>query len=77
MKKHWHINPLPPPDESTDGGFVSFALLLFVIIGPLIYFGPELRTIETWLVDIYRTVVGSYRSGTGSSPSLNKVRLGT
>ena len=56
MKKHWHINPLPPPDESTDGGFVSFALLLFVIIGPLIYFGPELRTIETWLVDIYRTV---------------------
>ena len=58
MKQHWHINPLPPPDESTDGndGFVSFALLLFVIIGPLIYFGPELRTIETWIVDGYWTV---------------------
>lgn len=39
------INPLPPPDESTGGndGFVSFALLVFVIIAPIFYFGPVLR----------------------------------
>jgi hypothetical protein len=31
-------------------------LLVFAIIGPLIYFGPELRAIETGIIDGYRMV---------------------
>jgi hypothetical protein len=56
MKHHWHIDPLPPPEESRDSpeGFFSLALLVFVIIGPLIYFGPKLRVVEAWMADTYR-----------------------
>jgi hypothetical protein len=58
MKHHWDIDPLPPPEESRDSpeGFFSFALLMFVIIGPLVYFGPELRVVETWMVDVHLTI---------------------
>jgi hypothetical protein len=31
-------------------------MLAFIIVGPLIYFGPALRTTEAWLVGGYRTV---------------------
>lgn len=57
---HWHTNPLLPPDGSHDGadGFISIALLVFVIIAPLIYFGHELGMVESWLVDAYRTIEG-------------------
>lgn len=58
MKQHWHIDPLPPPEESTDReeGFISFALLVFVIVGPIIYLGPLLRSIEAWAMNIYQTI---------------------
>jgi hypothetical protein len=60
MKQHWHVNPLPPPESVSDGrdGFTSFVLIVFAIIGPLIYFGSELRMVEVWLVDAYRTIDG-------------------
>lgn len=61
MKQHWHINPLPPP-KGSDGdhpnGTSMYLLLAFVVIGPLIYFGPELRAVETWIVSTYSTVEG-------------------
>lgn len=46
---------LPPPDGSEDGpdGFIAVAILAFVVVGPLIYFGPQLGTVETWFVDMY------------------------
>ena len=58
MKQHWQSDPLPPPEESTDGedGFISFALLVFVIIGPIIYFAPVLRSVEAWAMNVYQTI---------------------
>ncbi|TGS85158.1 MAG: hypothetical protein E5V74_03215 [Mesorhizobium sp.] len=58
MRQHWHIKPLPPPDDSADrpDGFVGFALLALIVIGPLILFGHELGAMETWLVDVYKAV---------------------
>lgn len=61
MKQHWHINPLPPPPEDTTdngNGFDTFLLLAFAIIAPLIYFGPELRAVEAWIVNAYGIVEG-------------------
>lgn len=58
MKSDWRNNQLPPPEGSEDrpDGFVSIAILAFAIVAPLIYFGPELGTVEMWLVGLYRTV---------------------
>jgi hypothetical protein len=58
VKQHWQIAPVPPPDDSTAGldGFVSFALLAFGILAPLIYFGAELRAVEAWIIEIYSVV---------------------
>ncbi len=51
---------LPPPDGSEDrpDGFTAVAILAFVVIGPLIYFGPQLGAVETWCVDVYHTIEG-------------------
>ena len=53
MKQNWQIDPVPPPENSASGmdGFISLALLVFAIVGPLIYFGDELGTLETMVVD--------------------------
>ena len=61
MKRHWDINPLPPPEGSEYQGLDSisaYLLLAFVVVGPLIYFGPQLRMIEAWIVKAYSTVEG-------------------
>lgn len=49
---------LPPPEGSEDrpDGFVSLAILAFVLVAPLIYFGPQLGAIESWFVDIHWTI---------------------
>jgi hypothetical protein len=49
---------LPPPDGSEDrpDGFISLAILAFAVVGPLIYFGPELGVIEAWLTGAYRMI---------------------
>lgn len=61
MKHHWHIDPLPPPEHSNDNrsdGVSMYLLLAFVVVAPLIYFGPELRSVEAWIVSAYSTVEG-------------------
>jgi hypothetical protein len=61
MKRHWDINPLPPPEGSDDNGpdpISGYLLLAFVVVGPLIYFGPHLRMLEGWIVRAYSTVEG-------------------
>lgn len=61
MKRHWDINPLRPPEGSDDNApdpISDYLLLAFVVVGPLIYFGPQLRTIEAWLVKAYSAVEG-------------------
>ena len=49
---------LPPPDGSEDrpDGFISLAILAFALVGPLIYFGPQLGVVEVWLIDVYRVI---------------------
>lgn len=56
MKSDWRNNQLPPPEGSEDrpDGFISIAILVFVIVAPFIYFGPELGSVEAWIVDLYR-----------------------
>ncbi|TPI27649.1 hypothetical protein FJ970_31435 (plasmid) [Mesorhizobium sp. B2-1-8] len=56
MKQHWHVNPLPPPDESSDrpDGSVGLALWALIVIGPMIYFGHQLGAVETWLLGAYQ-----------------------
>lgn len=58
MKDDRHRNQLPPPEglEDRPDGFISVAILAFIILGPLIYFGPQLGAFEAWLVDVYRMV---------------------
>lgn len=62
MKDDWNAghNVLLPPDgwEDRPDGFVTVAILAFVVIAPLIHFGPQLGAFETWLVDIYRAIDG-------------------
>ncbi len=61
MKRDWDINPLPPPEGSDDNGtdpISAYLLLAFVVVGPLIYFGPHLRTIEAWVVNACSTIEG-------------------
>lgn len=58
MKDDWRNNQLPPPEglEDRPDSFISVAILAFIILGPLIYFGPQLGAFEAWLVDVYRIV---------------------
>ena len=58
MKQDWHVEPLPPPDESYDSPdvFEGLALWALILIGPMIYFGHELGAIETWLLSAYRSL---------------------
>lgn len=60
MKNDWRNTQLPPPEglEDRPDGFISVAILAFMIVAPLIYFGPQLGAVEDWFVDIYRTVDG-------------------
>jgi hypothetical protein len=56
--ENWAYKYGPPSDElpQNDHGWPqSWLMLAFVVVGPLIYFGPELRTIEAWLVAACRT----------------------
>jgi len=52
MKDDWRTNhnQLPPPEGSEDrpDGFISIAILAFVVVAPLIYFGPQLGAVEAW-----------------------------
>ncbi|BCH20795.1 hypothetical protein [Mesorhizobium sp. L-8-3] len=58
MRDDWRFQQLPPPEGSEDrpDGFVAIAILAFVVVGFLIYFGPQLGAVETWFVDMYRTI---------------------
>lgn len=58
MKDDWRNNQFPPPEglEDRPDGFISVAILVFIILGPLIYFAPQLGAFEAWLVDVYRIV---------------------
>jgi hypothetical protein len=60
MKDDWRPNhdQLPPPEFSNDqpDGFVSLAILAFVIVAPLIYFGAQIGAVEDWFISIYRFV---------------------
>jgi len=60
MKTEWRNNQLPPPEGTEDrpDGFISIAVLAFVLVAPLIYFGPQLGAVEAWLADIIRTIDG-------------------
>lgn len=60
MKTEWRNNQLPPPEGTEDrpDGFISIAVLAFVLVAPLIYFGPQLGAVEAWLADIFRTIDG-------------------
>lgn len=56
MKSDWRNNQLPPEgSEDRQDGFISIAILAFAIVAPLIYFGPQLSTVEAWIVDLYHT----------------------
>lgn len=58
MRDDWRFQQLSPPDGSEDrpDGFVAIAILTCVVVGPLIYFGPQLGAVETWFVDMYLTI---------------------
>lgn len=58
MPNDWRNNQLPPPEGSEDrpDGFISLAILAFVIVAPLVYFGPQLGAVEAWFVDIYLAI---------------------
>lgn len=56
MKSDWRNHQLPPPEGSQDrpDGFVSIGIVAFAIVAPLIYFGPQLGSVEAWIVALYR-----------------------
>lgn len=56
MKNDWRNHQLPPPEGSEDrpDGSISTAIVAFAIVAPLIYFGPQLGSIEAWILDLYR-----------------------
>ncbi|MFH1344007.1 MAG: hypothetical protein ABIL01_22825 [Pseudomonadota bacterium] len=58
MRDERRHTQLPPPDGSDDrpDGFISLAILAFILVAPLIYFAPELGVIEAWLIDVYRRI---------------------
>ncbi len=60
MKQNWQMEPVPPPETSSAGidGFIAWALLAFVLIGPLIYFRNELGAAERYVIGGYRVLEG-------------------
>lgn len=57
--ENWPFKYGPPPEdlpENDNGWPAAWLLLAFVLIAPLIYFGPELGAIEAWLVGAYRMI---------------------
>lgn len=60
MRNDWRNSQLPPPEGSEDqpDGFISIAIVAFVIVAPLIYFRPELGAVEVWMIDAYHAVDG-------------------
>jgi hypothetical protein len=62
MHDNWPYKYGPPPEDppaNDDGWPMSWLMLAFVIVGPLIYFGPQLRAIETWFVEVYGVIEGA------------------
>lgn len=58
---NWPYKYGPPPEElpdSDDGWPGTWLLLAFLLIAPLIYFGPQLGAVEAWFADIYRMIDG-------------------
>jgi hypothetical protein len=58
---NWAYKNGPPPEElpEHDSGWPgTWLLLAFFVIAPLIYFGPQLGAVETWLVDLYHVIEG-------------------
>jgi len=58
-QENWPYKHGPPPEElrESDNGWPgSWLLLAFVVVAPLIYFGPQLRAVEAWFVDVYRAI---------------------
>ncbi|NGO55870.1 hypothetical protein [Allomesorhizobium camelthorni] len=56
---NWPYKYGPPPDElpENDHGWPgSWLLLAFLLIAPLIYFGPQLGAVEAWLFSLYRAL---------------------
>jgi hypothetical protein len=55
MKNDWRNDLLPPPEGSEDrpDGFLPIAILIFAIMAPLIYFGPQIGSVEAWIIDLY------------------------
>jgi hypothetical protein len=51
--ENWAYKYGPPPE---DGWPASWLTLAFVVVGPLVYFGPESRALEAWLFAAYRTI---------------------
>lgn len=60
MKDDWRTNhnQLPPPEGSEDrpDGFISVAMMVFAVVAPLIYFGPQLGAVETLFMDAYSAI---------------------
>lgn len=57
--ENWAYKYGPPPDElpENDHGWPqSWLMIAFVIVGPLIYFGPGWRMIEAWLIGGYQKI---------------------
>lgn len=57
---NWAYKYGPPPEDLSgkDGGWPgTWLLLAFLVIAPLIYFGPQLGAVEAWIVDIYQAAV--------------------
>jgi hypothetical protein len=53
---NWAYKYGPPPEdlsEKDNGWPGTWLLLAFVVIAPLIYFSPELGSVEAWIVDLY------------------------
>lgn len=58
---NWPYTYGPPPENIPDGhgGWPgSWLILAFLIVAPLIYFGPQLGAVEAWLIDAYRAFDG-------------------
>lgn len=57
--ENWPYEHGPPPEElpERDNGWPgSWLMLAFFILAPLIYFGPELGSIESWIATGYETI---------------------
>ena len=55
MNDDWRFNQLPPtePSDVRPDGFFLIAAVVLVVVGPLIYFGPQLGAVEDWFVAAY------------------------